>query len=238
MPIDGALLNAGATAIAAASFLFAARELWIRRAVAKTTTASAMFFATVGTFLLLAAARQLAGLSGNHDVDRALFMLLLAPAGLAIVPLVYMGVGALTGDVRRARMIAAFFVGVNLVGLGFAYAGGVSGPMFTEWGTEYALNSSVAKIMLIVFLTLPGVAIGAALAWTGRRTAGEDGRRATLVGASCAIYYVVFTIDALALEGWGLIAARVVTAGAALLAYVAYLPRPTASALPAARQEA
>lgn len=226
MTLEGAaILNAAATGVAALCFGFVSRELWLRRRTTPSTLAASLFFGSAGIFLTLAAIRQLFGYAGLHEVDRALFLALIAPAGLAIVPLVFLAVALRTEDVRRAGIVAALFLGLSLVGLAFAYAGGITGPVVSDWGTEYAINSLVAKAMLILLLTLPGVAIGAQLAVSGARAGGPDGRRAKLVGVSCAVYYVVFTIDAFGLEGWALFAARLVTAGAAFVAYAAYAPQ-------------
>jgi len=227
---EGILLNAAATGLAALCYLF----VGVRVARAKTraghSRSAAAFFLVVGTFLLLAASRQVAaylslstGLS--TDVDRALFLVLLVPAALAIVPLAHLAATLFWGRPALAAWVALVFAVVATVGVAFAYLEGVTGPVVSPWGTEWLIASIVTKVLLIVALTIPGVVAGVALFVIGRRTGQAAGRRARLVGASCAVYYVVFTIDALGLDGLGLLAARLATAGTAIAAYIAYFPR-------------
>lgn len=224
MASPGILLNAAATGIAAACFAAVGLSMARRKTREGHSLAGPLFFGTTGLFLALAALRQVAAYAGDERLDLLLFQALLLPAGLAIVPLVHLATQLLSGRRRVADAVALLFAGAALVGLGSAYLEGFSGPILSPWGTEWTIHSTLAKALLVLIMTLPGIGIGGLLLYTGRRTGGEAGRRARLLGVSCAVYYVVFTIDAFGLDGVPLLLARLVTAATAVLAYVANFP--------------
>ena len=224
MASEGILLNAAATAVAAACFAAVGASMARRKTREGQSLAGPLFFGTTALFLSLAALRQVAAYAGDVALDRLLFQVLLVPAGLAIVPLVHLATQLLTGRRRAADAVALLFAGAALVGLASAYLEGFGGPRASPWGTEWTIHSTLAKALLVLILTIPGIAVGGLLLHTGRRTPGEAGRRARLLGVSCAVYYLVFTVDALGLDGVPLLLARLATAATAVLAYMANFP--------------
>ena len=224
MASTGILLNVAATGIAAACFAAVGASMARRKTREGHSLAGPLFFGTTALFLALAAARQVAAYAGNEALDLLLFQALLVPAGLAIVPLVHLATELVSGRRRLADAVALLFAGAALVGLVAAYVEGFSGPRVSPWGTEWTIHSALAKGLLILILTVPGIAIGGLLYYTGRRTDGEAARRARLLGVSCAVYYLVFTFDAFGLDGVPLLLARLATAATAVLAYAASLP--------------
>lgn len=224
MASEGILLNAAATAVSAAGFAAVGVSMARRKTRDGHSLAGPLFFGTTALFLALAAARQVAAYAGNEPLDMLLFQVLLVPAGLAIVPLVHLAAQLLWGRRPVADAVALLFAGAALVGLASAYLEGFSGPIVSPWGTEWTIHSRLAKVLLILILTLPGIAIGGLLLYTGRKTEGEAGRRARLLGVSCAVYYLVFTFDAFGLDGVPLLLARLATAATAVMAYAASFP--------------
>lgn len=221
----GILLNAVTTGLAAACFLGVAFAVGRRKARRKSSLAAPLFLGTVGLFLALAAMRQLAAFSGSLPLERLIHHLLIPPAAFAIVPLVHLVTMLVSGSRRVAYATSAVFAAAAAIGVAFAYAGGFGGPFTSPWGSEWTIHSNVAKAMILLVLTLPGIVAGIVLLAIGRRMPDDTGRRASLVGTMCIVYYLVFTFDAFGLEGLHLLLARVITAATALMAYEAYFPR-------------
>lgn len=224
MASAGILLNAAATGVAALCFAAVGVSMARRKTREGQSLAGPLFFGTTALFLALAALRQVAAYAGEAALDLLLFQILLVPAGLAIVPLVHLATQLLTGRRRAADAVALLFAGAALAGLASAYLEGFGGPRASPWGTEWIIHSALTKALLVLIFAVPGVAIGALLVYTGRRTGGETGRRARLLGVSCGVYYLVFTFDAFGLDGVPLLLARLATAATAVLAYAANFP--------------
>ena len=224
----GILANAGVTALAAAAYLLAAGSAQRRqRRLGHATSAAPLFLAMVALFLTLAALRQLAAFAATRDLgfaewDRRIYLFLLAPAGLAIAPHVYMVTQVHSGSRAKAQAVAAFFALVVLVGLWFCYTGGVTRDADDEYGTEWTLDSRVAGVLILLAILLPGLAGSGWLLHLSRKLAGFERRRVALIGWSSLVYFAIFTIDALGLSGPSLLAARIVTAGTGVLAWWAY----------------
>ena len=212
----GAWATTAATLCAAVAFAWAAQVTWNRG-----TREMAGFYGTVAVFLIVGAMRQVAALAGSAAADKALFYLLLVPAAVPILFLVAMAGRAITG--HPTPVLVAAWTAAVCIGLWHAYWLGLDGPFASTWGTEWRIRSGVTRAILIGFVTLPGIGIGAFTWWRSRPLAGADGRRLRWVGASIAIYYVAFTIDALAPRGPSLVLTRLVTALVALAVVRAYL---------------
>jgi len=226
MVVAGAFVNAVVTAAASACYGFVALRLLRRRHAFSTP----LFLGTVSVFLLLAALRQVAAGLEHVEWDRTLFLILLVPAGYSIVPLmVVVGRIASERETFARQLLVAFGLAVT-IGLVFAYQGGITGPVTSAWGTDWRLNSAIARALLFFIMLLPGLIAGVYLVRVGRRLQSVTGRRSTLLGWSCGVYYVVFTADALGLAGLALVGARLVTAAAAILAYAAYARQPDVEA--------
>lgn len=233
MVVPGAFVNAAVTAFAAACYGFVGLRL-VRRGHARATS---VFLGIVALYLFLAAIRQIAAAVENVEVDRTVFLVLLVPAAYTIAPLMVVA-GRLASDnpnLARGLMVASLLA--STVGLGFAFAGGITGPTTSAWGTDWRLNSAVARGLLLFVILLPGLVTSAYLVRVGRRVSAAPGRRAVLLGWSCGVFFVVFTADALALSGLSLVLARLITALAALLAYTAYARRPDDERVPEAPGE-
>lgn len=231
MAYEGVIVNAGVTAFAGACYAVVAAAVHRRKATREPRArATVAFFAIVSAYLLLAALRQAVAYAGLANpalvpYERALFLAVTVPAALAILPLVYLTTYVLTGRSRAADAVLGAFSVVCVVGLAFVFGGGIQGPDVTYWGSDWRIESAVAKVMLLVFVTLPAIAASVLLVYEGSKSESRNSRRVRLVGVSCLIYYAAFTADALGLEGVAFIVVRLATAGAALLGYAAYTPR-------------
>lgn len=236
MAFEGIVINAVVTAFAAACYLYAGVAVHRRNSRhSRRIGASAAFFLVAGAYLALAALRQAAAYAGTLDpayarLDYLVYHVVAVPAAFAIVPLAYLTAYAVWGRARLAVGVAAFFAFAASVGLGFVYAEGITGPEMGYWGSDWSINSTTAKIMIVLFTTLPAVFASIVLVYSGSKMEGPAGKRLRLVGTSFLIYYVAFTVDAYGLEGLPFIGVRLVTAGAAILGYVAYARVPDAPA--------
>lgn len=228
MANEGIVINAGVTLFAGACYLTVAAIVHRRRGrEAGRVPSAALYFLIVGACLTLAGLRQATAWAGQYSptlapVDYWIYLAVVPPAALTIVPLSHLTAFAAWGKPRVANLVAGFFTVVCGVGITLAYAGGFTGPEISYWGSEWRINSAAAKVMLVLFITLPAVAASVLLAYTGSKMRGAPGRKLRLIGWACLIYYAAFTLDALGLDGVPLILARLTTAGAALLGYLAY----------------
>lgn len=232
MALDGALVNAAATGLAAACYLFAGVEVYVQKRRERQSQAAAAFLLVVGTLLALGSARQVAASQGMQQADLAIFYVSVVPAALAIVPLAHLTTQLLSGSRRLADLVAAAFAAAAVTALGFAYAAGFGGPYESEWGTDWTLESAVARVITFFGLTVPGIVAAGLIVASGLHAGGPQGQRAALLGLSCGIYYGAFTADAFGLSGLALIVSRLLIATAAIVAYAAY-GRPVPGAEPA-----
>lgn len=227
----GIVANAAATALAATAYGAAALAAYRRqRRLGLRASAAPVLFAAIAAYLALAALRQVAAALATREaswteVDRGLYLAVIVPAALVIVPHVYLVSLVRWGRPRRSRALAAAFLAVVLVGLAFAYIGGIDGPVTSDYGTDWTLRSPVTKALLLVAIMLPGLLGSAALVWMARGSDSEGRRRVGLIGWSSLVYFGVFTLDAFGLSGLALLAARLATAGTGLLVWLAYRPR-------------
>lgn len=220
--VAGALTNAAVTAFAGACYAYVGvRILRERRSAAATAT----FLLTVAALLLLGGARQVAAAFGAYGLDLAIWYVAIVPAALAVVPLVYVVARLLATRGWIAPALAGALAVTATVGIAATYLGGADGPLVSEWGTDYTLRSPIAVGVVLFAILLPGLVCAVALEIVGARTRGPEGRRARLLGRACGFYFLVFTADALGLDGIALIAARLALAASALVVYAAYMRR-------------
>lgn len=218
MVVPGAFVNAAVTAFAAGCYAFVGFRL-ARRHQSKATQ---LFMGLVALYLFLAALRQVAAGLENVSADRAIFVALLIPAGFSIVPLMVVVAKIRSEKPALERITMLGFVSAITIGLVFAFLDGITGPTTSDWGTDWRINSPVARALIFLIMLVPGLVASMYLVRVGRSLGSAVGRRATLVGWSCGVFYVVFTADAVGLSGLALVLARLLTALAAMLAYVAY----------------
>jgi hypothetical protein len=234
----GALANAAATGLAAAAYGAAAlaaqrRQTRLRRA----TSAAPLLFATITVYLAVAALRQGAAWMSGQDpswvaVDRFLFLVVIVPAAVVIVPHVHLVTLVRWGRPRLSAAAAAAFLAIVLVGLGFAYAGGIEGPITSEFGTDWTMRSAVTKAVLLAGIMLPGLVGSGLLVAMAQHLEGDGRRRVRSIGWSCLVYFLVFTLDAFGLAGLPFLAARLATAATGIVAWRAYQPQGAAYSPP------
>ncbi len=211
-------MNAAVTAFAGACYGF----VGIRVARRRQSRATQLFMGLVALYLFLAALRQVAAGFENVSADRAIFLALLVPAGYSIVPLMVVVAKIRSAKPALAQVALVGFGTAITAGLVVAFLGGITGPTTSSWGTDWRISSPVSRVLIFVAMLLPGLVASIYLIRVGRRIGSAVGRRAVLVGWSCGVFYVVFTADAIGLAGLALVLARLLTALAATLAYVAY----------------
>ena len=214
-PMLGAWATTVVTLMAAIAFALASAATWTRKAKEMS-----LFYGGVSVFLLIGGMRQVAALAGAEAADRALFYALLVPAAVPIIFLVAMAGRARTGR-HHWPSIMIWTVAIA-IGLWHAFWQGLDGPFVGDWGTEYRVRSSITQLILIAFVTLPGLAIGAMTWWTGHKLEDAHGLRLRWVGYSVFVYYAAFTIDALAPRGMSILLTRAATLIVALAVAWAY----------------
>ena len=219
----GIAANVAATGVAAAAYAFAARAAQRRqRDLGRAAGPATLFFAVIAAFLLLAAARQVAAAFGQERLDLAIYLANVPVAAFVIVPHSYLVAFLRTGSRRLAGNVAFGFLAVVAVGVSFALSGGVHGEPRTDFGSDWSLDSPIARILIVVAILLPGLAGSAWLVALAGRLEEAERRRIRLVGGAALGYFVLFTIDAYGLSGPAFLAARVLTAATGVVAWWAY----------------
>lgn len=238
MAAEGALATAGASYVACLAFALAAYGTHPSR-TGRRTHAVCLFFAVTAMFWVLSATRQVfAYLAANGDpvwsmADKVFFLVLIVPAGASVLPLIHVATTLLWDDRARSAWWVMVFGFLIILGLSATYGGGISGPQTSYWGSEWALESPLAKAFLLGVVTLPALVCSVLILVVGRGLRGPRRRHMRLVGWAFLVYFVVFTTDALAIPGIVLALERLVAAAAALVVFVAYRgerPVPAAAA--------
>lgn len=183
------------------------------------------FLGTIAAFLLVAAARQVAGLA-SPVWDLRIFLVNVPLAAAVIVPHAYLVTLVRTGSDRRAAHVAMVFGALVAVGVVAAWLGGTTEEPDTAYGTDWALQSALARVLIIVAILLPGLVGSAWLIGMARRLPGRERRRVRLLGWAALGYFVAFTIDAFGVSGPLFLTLRAITAGTGVLAWWAYQDEP------------
>lgn len=233
----GALASAAATALAAGFYATAAVAAARGGQHTSKRRAIILLFVCIAVYLLLAAARQVAAAVSHEspdlvDVDRSIFLVLLAPAAAGVLPLVYLVTTIASGRVWIVRAWTAAVAIPVIVGLTLAYRDGVTGPITSDYGTDWKINNEVTGYVLVGAILVPAMACSAWLVSLARRLEPGPAHRVHWVGLSSLVYFAVFTADAFGLSGLPLLVARIVTAAAGAGAWWAY--RGSAAAPPVA----
>lgn len=219
----GVYANVAVTAAASAAYALAtAAALRRQGTLGKAAGPAPWFFGLIAAFLLLAALRQVAAAAGSEIWDLRVYFVNIPVAASAIVPHAYLVTLVRTGSARRAGLVAAGFAAVVLVGVVFSFLGGVTQEPRTGYGTDWSLDSAVARVLIVLAILLPGLAGSGWLVHLSRRLHDGERRRIALIGWSALAYFALFTLDAYGLSGPLFLTARVLTAGTGLLAWWAY----------------
>lgn len=222
----GVYANIGVTLLASAAYGAAAVAAQRRQGrFGRKWGPAAGFLGTIAAFLLVAATRQVLGLASSAW-DLRVFLLNVPIAAAVIVPHAYLVTLVRTGSDRRAAHVALLFGAVVAVGIVAAWLGGATPEPDAAYGTDWALESAVARILIIVAILLPGLVGSAWLVVLARRLPGPERRRITLIGWAALGYFVAFTIDAYGVSGPLFLALRAITAGTGVVAWWAYQDEP------------
>lgn len=226
---EGILLNAVASALAGLCFLDVA--LRAARDGSGGPRAVPAFLALAGAHLLLAGARQGVAYVGLLDggapgQDLALFYAASVAGTLPLLPLAHLAVREATGRAWAARSAVALLGTLAAFGLARLAAVGPVGPEVGFWGSEWRIEDDVLDAMLLGGLAAPALAACVALAVVARRREVTQARRARLVAASAALYFLALVPDAFGVGGAGFVVVRALAGASAMLAYHAYFARP------------
>lgn len=224
----GVYANIGATWLASAAYAAAALAAQRRQGrFGRRWGPAAGFLATIAIFLFVAGLRQAAGLV-SPAWDLRIFFLNVPIAAAVIVPHAFLVTLVRTGSERRAAQVAFVFGAIVTVGVAAAWVGGATEEPDTAYGTDWALQSDVARVLIIVAILLPGVLGSAWMVALARGLPQGERRRIRLIGWAAFGYFVAFTIDAYGVSGPLFLVLRAVTAGTGVLAWWAYQDEPPA----------
>ncbi len=225
MAYEGTLINGAMVIIGATLFLFVAVKVYLEKREKKEVPVIALFFLLSGVYLSLVGTRQFFAYAGRFDIDKALFLILAPFFAYSAAPLVYLAVYLLSGAKRLSIWISVSVAFLASVGLFFLYAGGITALPMSEWGSDYAVNSPVTRVLILIVYLLAGLVSSVILFGVGRKCDDAQVRyRLVGVGLSCLIFFTVNTVDAFAVSGAAMLVVRVLIMISALVAYLAYFP--------------
>lgn len=233
---EGVLLNATISLTGGVAYLVLA----MRSDPSGRERARWLFTTFVGIHLALAGTRQLVAYASMSDAavvdlvpidlfaaDLALFRVTTVVGALTVVPFAYAACHLVAP--RWAGIVTLFLAGLAASGLALFFVADVSGPHLSQWGSDWDVEGTLTRALLILEIGLPA---GAAT-WIHLRARGEDAHRERALGTAALIYYIAIIPDALGMTGVAFIVARLAAAGSVVFAWEAFRVRPGAEPAPA-----
>ncbi len=231
---EGTLINIGlACAISIISCLiaFEIRKRTIELRVTSLGTTDAipfmlsLFFVLVSIESIIFAMRLAAGLTGNIQTDGRLYTVSQILLALTIIPQMFIVSYVFTEDMRKSRLIAAFFGAVVMLYTITVFAYGVHNIPTLFWGTLWQHSSALSRIIYSYAIFIPAIVASStlmiALIWI--KSVSERYRTAMLA-LSFAIFYIATVLELNNTNAEYLFLIRGILAYSVLVAYFAYFP--------------
>ncbi|WP_407357361.1 hypothetical protein [Methanolobus sp. WCC5] len=230
----GLLLNSTICfAITLSSFAFA----WVlsrNREACKENSKPALFslivfWTIVGLTYLPAAARMIVAYLGNPGIEAILYFITAIPFAFIPVPLVFFIIYVITGSIKAGEYIALIFTIIGIAYLAFLYNSGIVGPIVTEWGSIFMINSDAAiNLYLMGLFVIPtSMILGLLLLILLQRMPKRIRYRTALPLVAISFVFDFMLTDMIAIADVMQMFARVFVLIGTVLAYLAYFPPTT-----------
>ncbi len=188
-----------------------------------------IFWTIVGLTYLPTAARMFAAHMGNQEADAILYFIAAIPFAFVSVPLVFFIIYVITGSIRVGEYIALIFTIIGTAYLAFLYYNGIVGPIVTEWGSIFMINSdSAINLYLMGLFVIPtSMILGLLLLIMLQRMPKRIRYRTALPLVAISFVFDFMLTDMIAIVDVMQVFARLFVLIGTVLAYLAYFPPTT-----------
>ena len=185
-----------------------------------------VFWSIVGLTYLPTAARMFCAYLNNQELDAILYFIAAVPFAFVAVPLVFFIIYVITGSERIGEYIAFVFTLIGAAYLAFLYNSGIVGPIVTEWGSIFMINSDAAinLYMMGLFVIPTSMILGLLLLILLQRMPKRIRYRTALPLVAISFVFDFMLTDMIAILDVMQIFARVFVLIGTVLAYLAYFP--------------
>lgn len=160
MANEGALVNGLMLVLSAGTFflsVYLERHSWKGSLSATTIGLSTVFWILAGALTFFMGVRQIFAYFGLYGLDKTAFYLAGIPGSIIAAPVIGIVVYILSGSAKKASAASILVAILAAVSVLLSATEGISGPNVTYWGTQYDLNSELAKAIILFGLFIPGV---------------------------------------------------------------------------------
>ncbi|WP_094226564.1 hypothetical protein [Methanolobus psychrotolerans] len=185
-----------------------------------------IFWTIVGLTYLPTALRMFAAYVGNQEIDAVLYFITAIPFAFVSVPLVFFIIYVITGSIRIGEYIALVFTLIGAAYLAFLYNSGIVGPVVTEWGSIFMINSDAAiNLYLMGLFVIPtSMILGLLLLILLQRMPKRIRYRTALPLVAISFVFDFMLTDMIAIIDVMQMFARIFVFIGTVLAYLAYFP--------------
>ncbi|WP_340817982.1 hypothetical protein [Methanolobus sp. WCC4] len=173
--------------------------------------------------------RMFAAYSGNQEMDAILYFIAAVPFAFISVPLVFFIIYVITGSTKIGEYTSLVFTFVGGLYLAFLYSSGIVGPIVTEWGSIFMINSDAAiNLYLMGLFVIPtSMILGLLLLIFLQRMPKRIRYRTALPLVAISFVFDFMLTDMIAIVDAMQMFARLFVLIGTVLAYLAYFPPTT-----------
>ena len=227
----GLLLNSticfaiGISSIAFAWVLLAKNEQYSKNS-RPALLSLVVFWTLVGLTYLPTSIRTIAAYKGNMEMDAILYFIAAVPFAFVSVPLVFFIMYIITGSKKTGEYFSLVFTLLGAAYLAFLYQSGIVGPLVSEWGSLFSINSNIAiHIYLMGLFVIPtSMILGLLLLIFLQKIPKRLRYRTVLPLVAISFVFDLMLTDVIAIIDVMQVFSRLFVLLGIVLAYLAYFP--------------
>ena len=188
-----------------------------------------VFWMIVAMTYLPTAVRMFAAYFGDQEIDAILYFIAAVPFAFISVPLAFFIIYVITGSVKIGEYTSLIFTLIGAAYLAFLYSSGIVGPIVTEWGSIFMINSDAAiNLYLMGLFVIPtSMILGLLLLILLQRMPKRIRYRTALPLVAISFVFDFMLTDMIAIVDVMQMFARLFVLIGTVLAYLAYFPPTT-----------
>ncbi|MEZ5336071.1 MAG: hypothetical protein R2741_12990, partial [Methanolobus sp.] len=185
-----------------------------------------VFWTIVALTYLPTTARMFAAYFGNQELDAIMYFIAAVPFAFIPVPLAFFIIYVITGSTKIGEYIALVFALIGAAYLAFLYNSGIVGPVVSEWGSIFMINSDAAiNLYLMGLFVIPtSMILGLLLLILLQRMPKRLRYRTALPLVAISFVFDFMLTDTIAIVDAMQVFARLFVLIGTVLAYLAYFP--------------
>ncbi|SFM54850.1 hypothetical protein [Methanolobus profundi] len=185
-----------------------------------------IFWTIVAITYLPTSLRMFAAYFGNQEMDAILYFIAAVPFAFISVPLVFFIIYVITGSMKIGEYTSLIFTFIGAAYLAFLYNSGIVGPIVTDWGSIFMINSDAAiNLYLMGLFVIPtSMILGLLLLILLQRMPKRIRYRTALPLVAISFVFDFMLTDMIAIVDVMQMFARLFVLIGTVLAYLAYFP--------------